>query len=177
MLTDKKLEADEFICNFSELMRSTLQKSDKIFCTLNEEIEYVKKYMELQQVRFNHQFKYEIKISNSVQLNEKVPKHILYTYIENAIKHGLNTKRNLLIKIDISKSKNKLILIIEDNGGGFDTSKNTRTNSTGSGLSIMEKIYNLYAKLYKKKITHKIKEIKDAENKVVGVKVLVFISQ
>ncbi len=177
MLTDKKLEADKFICNFSDLMRSTLQKSDKVFCSLQEEIEYVKKYMELQQVRFNQQFKYQFKIAKSIDLNANVPKHILYTYIENAIKHGINSNHNLLIKIDILERNDKLVLIIEDNGGGFDASKKTKTNSTGSGLLIMEKIYDLYAKLYKKKILHDIKEITDDKNKSIGVKASVLLSR
>jgi Histidine kinase len=69
MLTDKKLEADEFICNFSDLMRSTLQKSDKVFCSLQEEIDYVKKYIKLQQVRFNQQFKYQLKIESTINLS------------------------------------------------------------------------------------------------------------
>ncbi len=177
MLTDRKLEADEFICNFSDLMRSTLQKSDKVFCSLQEEIDYVKKYMELQQVRFNQQFKYQLKIESTINLNDNVPKHILYTYIENAIKHGINSKYKLLIKIDILERNDKLVLTIEDNGGGFNPSKNTKINSTGNGIVIMGKIYNLYTKLYKKQISHNIKEITDDKNKSIGVKVSVFISR
>jgi two-component sensor histidine kinase len=89
----------------------------------------------------------------------------------------LNSKYDLLIKIDISERNDKLMLIIEDNGGGFNPSKNTRTNSTGNGLLIMEKIYELYTKLYKKQIFHNIEEITDDKNKSIGVKVSVFISR
>ena len=176
MLKDNKLEADEFICKFSGLVRTTLQNSDSIVCTLQEEIEYVEKYISLQQVRFNQRFKYQLEIDKKVNLQEVIPKHILYSYVENAIKHGLYAKENGLLKIGVQLKENKLVLTIEDNGGGFDTSKNTKRNSTGNGMLIMEKIYYLYFKLYKKKIKHIIKEIVNDQNIVAGVRVSVFIT-
>ena len=138
---------------------------------------YVKKYIALQQVRFNNQLNYQLKIENSVNLKSQVPKHILYTYIENAIKHGLTNTNNLLIKIGVENKKNALVLRVEDNGGGFNATNNTKINSTGNGLLIMEKIYNLYARLYKKKIVHSIIEIVSKNNKIVGVKVEIKISK
>ena len=151
MLNDDKYLANEFIGNFSDLMRSALQNSDKIFSTLEEEINYVKKYILLQQARFDWQFQYTITIAKSVDLKVIVPKYVLYTYVENAIKHGLLSKKEGLLKIEVYHQQDKLVLAVEDNGGGFKTLN--KKYSTGKGLLIMEKIYLLFAKFYKKKTT------------------------
>ena len=177
MLTDNKLEADNFICRFSDLMRGTLQNSDKIICSLHEEIEYTENFIQLQQIRFNNKFDYQLTLDKTVDVNEQVPKHVLYSYVENAIKHGLATKDNGLLKIEISSRKNKLVLVIEDNGGGRDTSKPTKRNSTGNGLKIMEKVYELFAKLYKKAITCHVDDIVGDEAHGKGVRVTVLIDK
>jgi len=173
MLNDDKYLANEFIGNFSDLMRSALQNSDKITSTLEEEINYVKKYILLQQVRFDQQFQYTITIAKSVDLKVIVPKYVFYTYVENAIKHGLLSKKEGLLKLELYHQQDKLVLAVEDNGGGFKTSN--KNYSTGKGLLIMENIYLLFAKLYNKKISCQINEVYDASNKVKGVRVEVFI--
>jgi len=174
MLTDNKLEADDFICKFSDLMRSTLRKSDSITTTLDEELTYVENYILLQQIRFKHQFGYTISIGENVDTKIKVPKHIIHSYVENAIKHGLATKRGGVLKITINK-ENNLTITIEDNGAGIGLSKVYSKNSTGNGILIMEKMYDLYAKLYNKKIHHDIKNIIDVEGTIKGVKVVITV--
>ena len=178
MLTDDKLEADRFISKFSKLMRETLQKSDKISTTLQEEIDYIENYIQLQQIRFSNSFEYKIKKDINIDYQTLVPKHVLYSYVENAIKHGLSDiSKNGLLTIS-AKLKNKDILLsIEDNGGGIDKSRNNQKNSTGSGVRIMEEMFTLYEKLFKKKVTHKIIELFDKDGKKVGIRVEVIISK
>lgn len=177
VLTESKTEADDFICKFSDLMRATLEKSDKISCTLKEEIEYTENYIQLQQLRFNHSFQYKIDIKPHVDLNEIVPKHVLYSYVENAIKHGLVTQAKGLLTISVSSSAKELQLKIEDNGGGLGSSNATRKNSTGSGIGIMDQIYELFRKLNKKSISHSIENVLDTGNNPVGTRVTVRIAQ
>jgi len=174
-LTDDKLAADDFICKFSDFMRQTLRQSDSISNTLEQELAYIENYLQLQIIRFINSFSYNIHIDKSVDKSILVPKHILFTYVENAVKHGLAKKQNGLLKINISKKNKTLLLSIEDNGGGIDKKNNTKLNSTGNGLLIMEKIYSLYTKLHNQKISHKLVEILDTDKKVKGVKIEVQI--
>ena len=103
--------------------------------------------------------------------------YVLCSYVENAIKHGLsNVDEQGLLEIEADKIGNNLRLTVVNNGGGFDTSKKLKKYSTGNGILIMEKIYALYTKLYKKKIAHKFIEIKDENGDKRGVKVEVLIS-
>lgn len=175
MLTDDKLAADDFICKFSNLMRKTLQGSNKISHTLKEELEYVENFIQLQQIRFNYIFKYHINISKNINKSTKVPKHVLYSYVENAIKHGLSNKTNGILKITITHKNKNMYLTIEDNGYGLNKTTKTKLNSTGNGLLIMEQIYAMYFKLYKQKISHNLIEIIDGKKNIKGIKIEVII--
>ncbi len=176
-LTDDKLAADDFICKFSDFMRKTLQQSDSITNTLEEELAYVENYLQLQKVRFNNAFTFEIKTPKQVNLKMLVPKHVVFTYVENAVKHGLSHKKNGLLTINIKKKKKGTLLTIEDNGGGINTKNQNKRNSTGNGLLIMEKIYTYYTQLTKQKIKHHLSEVTDSENKVTGLKIEIEISK
>jgi hypothetical protein len=170
MLTDNKLEADSFICKFSDLMRETLQKSDKISTTLQEELDYVENFIQLQQIRFQYQFSYTISIGENIDTSVNVPKHVIYSYVENAIKHGLATKKNGLLKISITKN-NRIKIVIEDNGNGLGKSDTDSRNSTGKGLNIMANLFKLYNQLYNKKIESKVINKVARNGNVEGVKV------
>lgn len=174
MLADDKLKADEFICQFSNLMRTTLEKSDKITCTLQEEIEFVENYIKLQLTRFDNRFSYKIDIAKNVKLHQQVPKHILYTYVENAIKHGFSNSKKGELTIKITENE-QLILLIENSDIDYYKINKTKMNSTGNGIKIMNEIYTLYKQLYKKKIKHELNPIFDKENKEIGFSIKVSI--
>ncbi|MGZ0016894.1 sensor histidine kinase [Yeosuana sp. AK3] len=177
-LAENKIEADNFICRFSDFMRQTLQSSDKISTTLNEELEYTENFIKLQQIRYNQQFEYDIQVDKDVNLKTTIPKHVLFTYVENAIKHGLaNSSKKGLIKIAASNKKNGLLLSVEDNGKGINPVKEPKQNSTGNGLLIMEKIYGLYSNLTNKKINHNIVELCNKSNEKAGLRVEILISK
>lgn len=174
-LMDNKLEADKFIGQFSHFMRDTLQHSDKITTTLREELDYTENFIILQQVRFNHRFDYQIEVNKHVKLESKIPKHAIFTYVENAIKHGLALKDNGMLKIKANYVENRLLLSVEDNGLGIHVSNTPKKNSTGHGLRIMEDIFSLYTKLNRKKISQTLKELKDKRGNPKGVKVDIVI--
>jgi hypothetical protein len=176
-LTDNKLEADKFIGRFSGFMRETLNQSDKISTTLKDELDYTDNFIRLQQIRFNNSFDYKIEVDEGVNKSTKIPKHVLFTYVENAIKHGLAYTPNGLLKITATKNPEYLLLAIEDNGGGIEKTDRSKKHSTGSGLKIMDDIFELYSKLYKRKISHKLIELIDAKNNKTGIRVEIKISR
>lgn len=156
MKLEDKLEVDQFICEFSDLMRKTISGSDKIVHSLREEIEYVKNYIRLQQIRSNNGFEviYDIE-ENKYQV--EVPRHIIYTYVENAIKHGFYLIEGQgILKIQIQKEEaGKQIKVAILNNGLIDKNglKKSRARSTGSGLKLMENILSLYQERFNRKIT------------------------
>lgn len=175
-LMENKFEADTFISKFSNFMRGTLNHSDKIRVSLKDELDFVENFILLQKIRYNDRFDYAISVESNVNLETKIPKHVLFTYVENAIKHGLSqTKGKGMLKISTSQQGGRLHLIVEDNGPGIILSNSNKTDSTGNGLKIMEKMYGLYAKMYKTKISHTLTELKDGAGKKAGIKVEIII--
>lgn len=175
-LMENKFEADKFISKFSNFMRGTLNHSDKIRVSLKDELDFVENFILLQKIRYVNRFDYSLTIEENLNLETKVPKHVLFTYVENAIKHGLShSKEKGMLQISAYQQGGRLHLMVEDNGSGIIRSNSNRKDSTGNGLKIMEKMYGLYAKMYKTKITHTVTELKDEEGKKAGIKVEIII--
>ena len=174
-LNDNKMEADKYITAFSSLMRKTLKGSDKIAHSLQEELDYIENYIKLQRIRLRNSFDYNIELDNNLDTSQIVPKHVLYTYVENAIKHGLAHHKNKgQLQISATNTDNILKLTVADNGGGLGLSSAKKQHGTGSGLPIMEQIFKLYQERFKKKIKLSFQE--ESMNDEKGLAVVVTIS-
>ena len=174
MMEGESDEAELFVSRFSDFMRKTLKNSDTITTSLQEEINYVEDYIKLQLIRFDYIFSYQIEIDSKVDLKKQVPKHVLYTYVENAIKHGLaGCEGNGILQLKISKYGRKLVLEITNSiPANYTTDEKL---STGSGLKIMDQIYFLFNKVYKTKIIHRISNEINSNGRITGKKVTVEI--
>jgi two-component system sensor histidine kinase YesM len=117
----------------SDVFRYTLNKGDT-FTTVAREIEHVRKYMLIQQKRFEDRIEYDIDAGEDC-LQLKVPNLILQPLVENAVVHGLeeSTEKGR-IHIRIYTKENDLYYVVEDNGVGFDEKeiRNKMNNSEQS---------------------------------------------
>ncbi len=160
-LGDDKIGADNYICELSDLMRRTLQSSDRLQCSLGEEIEYVENYIRLQRIRLQNSFDYSQDIDPGIDLSRKVPKHILYTHVENAIKHGLHgLNRKGRLHIAVGAQGEALLMQVEDNGHGAKKSFAAPRPSTGNGLKIMEQMIELYQLRYGQRIEFSMEHVR-----------------
>lgn len=161
---------------FSNLIRYNLETSDKIIRTIEDEITYLKNYLDLESLRFSTKFDYNIDISEDVDIQTMVPKMLLQTYVENAIKHGLMHKKiKGLLNIRIRKSRNYLEFIITDNGIGRQKAMEISKNSTGFGLKIMNNYFKLFNEFNKRKIKQKIIDLYDEDGKPIGTEIVISI--
>tara|TARA_R110001592_G_scaffold95159_1_gene274429 strand:+ start:347 stop:3241 length:2895 start_codon:yes stop_codon:yes gene_type:complete len=105
-----------YIIKFSKLVRQTLNFSDKEFIDIEEEIELLETYLELEKLRFKADFEFTIQINNAEDI--KVPPMLIQPFVENAIKHGLLHKEGLK-KLEISFNLNETLhCTVLDNGVG-----------------------------------------------------------
>ena len=111
---------NKYIVQFATLIRTILNLSEKSVITLQEEIDILTMYMDLEKMRFEEQFDYKIEYSDEVDVDyDEIPSMLLQPYVENAIWHGLmNKKGKGLIKIGIREEGEYLCCSIEDNGIG-----------------------------------------------------------
>lgn len=150
---ENKKDAYLFGTRFSNLMREVLLSSEHISRSLEKELKFVENYLELERFRFNRQFDYKIDIQEDVDTDAAVPKMIIQTFVENAVKHGISLlKLKGLINIEIKKKVNAVMIIVEDNGIGRQKAQEFKTSGTGKGLKIVNQIIHLYEKLTQKRI-------------------------
>jgi LytS/YehU family sensor histidine kinase len=170
---NNELEANKYLTSYSNLMRNMMENSNKDYVILNTEIEQLKKYLELEKLRFADKFEYQIEVDENIDKeSDMVPNMIIQPNLENAIWHGLRYKESKgLLKLIFRKEENKTVIRIEDNGIGLQESKNIKTKNQklheSRGLKNVEERIHLLNKLYKKNILFEIKEKSGIESGVI----------
>ena len=130
--------ATNYLTKFSKLMRETLEKSTHNEILLEDDIQILKTYMDIENKRANNSFTYTINLDESIDPeNTLVPPMILQPFIENSIVHGLkNSKRNGHIIISYKQNDNMIICSVEDNGIGRKKSSELKTTSNKKSLGM-----------------------------------------
>jgi ligand-binding sensor domain-containing protein/anti-sigma regulatory factor (Ser/Thr protein kinase) len=179
---NKKNDATEYLGKFSDLMRKTLEHSDKQEISLTKELETLKIYIELEAARFDNDFNYQLNVSSDINTDEiKIPSMIIQPYVENAIKHGLMHKRGikkLNISIQFTNSKNAIEVLIDDNGIGREASKEInmqRKKHQSFATAAIESRVKLLNKILEQPITIEIIDKKTNDNIATGTYVKIII--
>jgi hypothetical protein len=167
--------AYDYLIKFTQLLRGILNDAERIYRSLGEELEFVTTYLDLEKLRFGEKFNYEIEIGEGISQKEKVPKMVLQTFAENAVKHGIMPgAEGGLLKIRVEKETDYLRLIIEDNGIGREAAAGHST-STGKGLKITGEFYDILNQMNKKQIKHSISDLYNKGGEPAGTRVEVWV--
>ncbi|PWT76572.1 MAG: hypothetical protein C5B59_06180 [Bacteroidetes bacterium] len=120
IMQNDKAQASEYLTKFSKLIRLILQHSEATLISLASELESLRLYLELEELRFNHHFNYRISVADDIDLDIlKVPPLIIQPYVENAIWHGLMHKEEKgQLDINLHQDDNSLYVTITDDGIG-----------------------------------------------------------
>jgi two-component sensor histidine kinase len=123
ILHNQNMGASHYIAKFAHLIRVTLEQSTQPFISLKNTIDYLQRYVEMEQIR-NSLFTCTITADESLDLNETVlPPMLIQPFIENAIWHGTpNTKKSITIDVYFKKENDQLVCVIEDDGMGIEKS-------------------------------------------------------
>lgn len=138
--------SSKYLTKFSRLMRMSLEYSNKKLISIEEEINALNLYLELESMRFKTDFGYQI-VYNHVKLDYKIPAFILQPFVENSIWHGLmpiKGPKHLLIQFN--EHKNYIECIIEDNGIGIEQAKKIKkpdTQKKSYGISLIKERIHL----------------------------------
>ncbi|SFR68825.1 cache domain-containing sensor histidine kinase [Anaeromicropila populeti] len=115
---NRNREARRAIRRLADYYRNSLSDSKKII-TISREVKIVEDYLELQRIRYQDIFSYEVDLDESI-MNMLIPKLTLQPLIENAIYHGLKYKEEMgLLRVTGNRTERGIVLSVEDNGAGM----------------------------------------------------------
>jgi sensor histidine kinase YesM len=137
-------KARTMIQQLSDFLRGTLKKDDNQWISLEEELQHLQLYLEIEKVRFGHRLSTEISNeTNGVKL--QLPAMLLQPVVENAIKFGLyDTTGDITISIEANKEDGNLVLQVKN---PFDPETASPRKGTGFGLSsVQRRLYLLFAR-------------------------------
>jgi two-component system, sensor histidine kinase YesM len=166
-------EANKYLTSYSNLMRNMMENSNNDYVALNVEIDQLKKYLELEKLRFTDKFEYRIEIDPEIRPDEvMVPNMLIQPNLENAIWHGLRYKDSMgLLRLKFSRANERTRVTIEDNGIGLEESRKIKTKNQklheSLGLKNVQERIRLLNDLYKSNISFEIKERSGAETGVL----------
>lgn len=182
LIVNDQKNAVFYLNQFSKLVRHILESLREDYITLKEELDIIKIYMNLENMRFGYSIDFKLSISPDIDAEEiRIPTLILQPFIENALVHGLLPKsgeRTLIM--DVDKRGDDVIITIIDNGVGREASSLNKSNKVivrkSIGLRIVDERLNLYNKKHDFLMRYDIEDLK-REEVASGTKVCLTISE
>lgn len=153
-------KASRYLGKFALMIRMTLDHSKELFVSLEENISYLRSYLEMEQLRFDDLFTYSIETEGNLDITEiALPSMMIQPLVENAIWHGLMpSSADKKIQIQFTEQANRITCVVQDNGIGIRQSeklrkeKNKQHHSLGlenlrKRIHIMNEKYDLDCRL------------------------------
>jgi tetratricopeptide (TPR) repeat protein len=165
----------DYIVLFAELIRNTLNYSNKEFIPIEKELEFLKVYLQLEKLRFGDSFNYTISYDENE--NIEVPSLLIQPFIENALVHGLMHKSGKKeLEVILSFNKGILKCTIIDNGIGrkkaIEIGKRQGNNHESFALNAIKKRLDIFSKNDNQNVGYDIEDL--YENHIaIGTKVVV----
>ncbi|MBL0305823.1 MAG: histidine kinase [Chitinophagaceae bacterium] len=137
-------EARKMVQQLSDFLRGTIKKEETQWVTLQEELQYLQLYLDIEKVRFGNRLATDINIDENTQ-SMKLPALLLQPIVENAIKFGLyDTTGETVIRLYASREENNLVIRVMN---PFDPETSSPKQGIGFGLkSVQRRLYLLFAR-------------------------------
>ncbi len=169
-------QAVRYLNNFAKLMRLTLESSMEHVHPVETELSILKNYLELEKLRFNDKFEYELELDEDIDYDVGLPPMLIQPHVENAILHGLKplTKPGLL-KISFKVDGDNLCCIIDDNGVGRSAKKSELSTKGHRSMAtqINKDRIALLQRSIKGEVALKIIDKMDENGKACGTTVII----
>jgi ligand-binding sensor domain-containing protein len=174
--------ANEYLTEFSTLMRLFLESSRRKYLTVEEEVKLLKIYVHLEQLRFPDRFDVDFDVAENINASDELPSMLVQPFVENAINHGLLYKKEKgFLQVHFSKQNNVITCIVEDNGVGRDAAAAKQAKSMKAHKSrateILQERIALMKSVEGMEVTVNIKDKNIAENQDLGTKVRIEIKE
>ena len=169
---NKPEESMDYLSKFADLMRKMLNYSQNYTVTLKDEIVLLEIYSQLEALRFENHFNFELDVDENIDSNTyEIPVFLLQPLVENAIKHGLEPlKGKGTIRLKIEKSNEGIKCKIEDNGiGRYNILEKTgKEKHISIASNVIQNRLSILSKYYKKKFQFSLNDLKSEAGEVIG---------
>ncbi len=178
MLKDIR-NSNRYLGKFSDLIRKILLSSKEQFIPLDEELEMLQLYLDLEQLRFGEEFHQEItcSISDTEQQQIQLPAMFIQPYVENAIKHGLFHKEgDKRLCVAFTKEQGFLRCEVEDNGVGQVRAAELKVKNLHLHTGFSTEAINERIRLLNETLEHKIEleviDLTDTQGNASGTRIV-----
>ncbi len=135
--------ANRYLSDFASLIRKNFEASHDSFIPLEEEVENIKLYLNLEQMRFTDHFSYKVIIDKDLEIEEwMIPTMILQPLLENALLHGIMPSKIAgKVSIHFKLQQQDLLIVITDNGIGLVNSNVLKVDTVhkSRGMELIKK--------------------------------------
>ncbi len=171
---------NHYLTEFAQLIRQTLDNSDKRSISISNEIRYLENYLELEKMRFGQHFSFLIETDPAMHTNDiYIPVMFLQPYVENSIHHGLRHKKDGqgFIRIWFSQDNRYFVCTIQDNGVGRKKAMEykSRLGAThiSKGTALNRERTNTLNEHSPEKMSIEILDLYDEQNEPTGTTVVI----
>lgn len=171
-------KASRYLSKFALMIRMTLNHTKEVFVTLDENIEYIRAYLDMEQLRFDDSFRYSIYTEETIEAGDTViPSLMIQPLVENAIWHGLmQVQGEKKLRIGFTQDHNMITCTIEDNGIGIRHSEELKTTMRplhkSVGLENLHKRIQIMNEKYDTGCSLEIADLKDGDVNARGTLVV-----
>jgi LytS/YehU family sensor histidine kinase len=180
------LSAERYLSKFARLIRMILENSTKQTVPLSDEMQALQFYLDLERVRFNYKFDYDLELDNNIEEELIcIPPMLIQPFVENAILHGIMHKKdkgNIKINIIDDEEKQTLICVIADDGIGREAAQKLKEQFKSEGrkhksigMQLTRDRLDAINKETGQELNCVIEDIMDDNNNACGTKVTIKI--
>ena len=152
--SNQKEKSSEHLGKLARLVRLFLSQASEPFISISDEVNRLKLYLELEQLRFGN-FEYDFQIDKNIDIFQtKIPNMIVQPFLENAILHGVSHLKENDGKINLIFHQENDVLTIQvlDNGYGITPKKSENNEHISKGISIITERLEILQQSYPEKI-------------------------
>jgi ligand-binding sensor domain-containing protein len=181
VLNKSPKEAYSYLAKFSSLMRLILQNSRQSVIPFEQEMNALHTYLELEKLRLDGQLDYAVEVDPTiVPAKDMIPSMLIQPYVENAILHGLNPKKDgRHLRVAFRKIGDHLFVVVEDNGIGRkaanELNKRKASHHQSTGMSVTKQRLEMLNRRYRGRLSVSIIDLSDLQGVPTGTRVELFI--
>ncbi len=178
-VTGNTQQANGLVDSFSALIRQTFEMAAEVFVSLDKELNYLRYYLDVERIRFNASFQYNIRVDIQMPSQDiPVPAMLLQPIVENAIRHGIRhlLEKEGMVDLHVRQSGDRIIFIVTDNGIGrlkSSTMKGQGILPPINSSSVNEKRIHILNKLFNNKIELSTNDLTDEQGNPSGTRIMI----